>query len=152
MPVCKNLKLFLNLHNKLQRSTSEVKNQTLTACLWSNWISHSSFFCLNYAVNVCAAAKFHWNIFKAISAWQHQKNSECGIQHKCITSTADSSSWILIWKQKFWQSTSASQKEMDHSCNSSDFKLYWAEAQYPACTAEYPEPIKKNYRMENSLH
>lgn len=141
-----------NLHNKLQKSTLEVKNQMLTACLSSNWMSPGSltlyFFSQSCCECMCSckiSLEHFQGYFSMVAPKELRVQNSAQMHYKycrLLIMNFDTKTEILT-KCICW-----TQREMDHSCNSSYFKLYWAKAQYPACTAEYPEPIKKNYRME----
>lgn len=160
MPECATISnCSSDLHNKMQKSTLEVKNQMLTACMWSNRMSSGSptlFFFFFFPQSCCEcmcsckiSLEHFQGYFSMVAPEELRVQNSAQMHYKycrLLIMNFDTKTEILT-KCICW-----TQREMDRSCNSSDFKLYWAEAQYPACAAEYPEPIKKNYRMENSLH
>lgn len=142
----------LHLHRKLQKSTLKVKKQLLTTCLGSNWMSMGSFFFFlfgQFCYEYMCSCKFHWNIFNASSAlyWllrepRVQKSAQIHYTYHRLLTNFDMKTEILtncIWWK--W-------KDTDHSCKSLDFKFFWATAQCPACTAEYPGPIRNSYIVE----
>lgn len=59
----------------------------------------------------CKTPLEHFQGYFSMATPEELSTKECRIQHKCITSTADSSSWTLIQNQKSWQSVSAEHKE-----------------------------------------
>lgn len=73
-------------------------------------ISHSLFF-FSIMLWMYVQLQDFTGTFSRLFQHGSIKRTECRIQHKCITSTADSSSWTLIRKQKSWQSASAEHKE-----------------------------------------
>lgn len=129
-----------NLHNKLQKSTLEVKNQMLTACLWSNWMSPGSltlhFFSQSCHECMCSCkiSLDHFQGYFSVVAPEELRVQNSAQMHrkycKLLILNFDMKTEILT------KCICLTQREVDHSRNSSDFKLYWAEAQYPACTVE----------------
>lgn len=142
MPACSTVSnCVVYLHSKLQQSTWKVKNQKW---LGSNWMSMPSlhFFFFNCAVNICAVANFTGTFSVLFQPYSTKRSRSTDISTN--TSVADFLR-TPTRKQKSRQTCTCWRwKGMDCS----GFKLFWARAQCPARTAEYPEPNSKSYRVE----
>lgn len=152
MSACATVSNFaLHLHRKLQKSTLKVKNQLLTTCLGSNWMSMGSFFffpfwsILLWIYVLLQISLEHFQCYFSLVVLREprvQKSAQIHYTYHRLLTNFDMKTEILtnyIWLK--W-------KDMDHSRKSLDFKFFWATAQCPACTAEYPWPVRKSYRVE----